>query len=639
MRVQDNYLLQDDIMTDVTADQGEREPLVEEVLDEDIPELPYESRPYEPPATRTITTIRNAVLVREEVPITREATIIQNDSASSTVPYAHPLYGGEGHSIDDPLPQRQPRPPTRPLPPTPKDDKHQDGTEKEGEKEEDKFDIDTRVISGLFQCGGNDCYMNSVVQVLCGTDLLAAYFISHRFNKHIKLNIIKSMYTEEEAKFNKVQEEKLKADPNYVKEEFTFSIGHKQIRKRKKKTVSYAFYQLLNYMWSENCKIKPQQFKNITNKEILALRGDNQEDAHEFLTFLFDVLERELRIRCKLDNFDIVTPDVEEFSKEFARINEEVKEEEDKDVKLQKLEIKHNYKNDNFNKYVICEYIESWKNYYGRYGGNYTVISDIFDFPYMTVTECLNCHDKSVRFTPEKCMTLFVPKSEEPVELMDLITKECTNVEELTGSDRLDCDVCGTKQDKMRRASYWSFPERLIIHLKLFEMKMVTLPNGMVHPVMNKLNTKVTCPAEIDLNELKSEYNPSDINYSYELYAMIRHFGSYRGGHYIAYVKNSVNGQWFHFDDASVRPATLEKISGETPFMLLYKRKNVFDSELFDTESDGSTESANEYEEEEEEEEDDEEDEDEGEIPDIVDNKESPDDETVNQDQAEYDML
>ena len=547
--------------------------------DPEIVEVPYESRPYEKPATRVITTIENGVLVRKVIPITGTPTIITNT--------AHPTTPIEG------------------TPPPPPRKSHlvevaEGGVEKTEKKEETektdeapRFDIDTRIISGLYQCGGNDCYMNSVVQALCGTDLLATYFVSKRFNKHVKDNIIKNMYVDAEQKFKKKQEAKKLADPEHVDEEFEFSVSMKSVRKRKKNTISYAFYQLLNYMWSENCKIKPSRFKKLTNERIIALRGDNQEDAHEFLTFLFDELEQELRIRCSLSEFDIVTPDIEVFSKEFVELNNAIKNEKDKDEKTKMLSTKHDFKNQNFDSYVIYEYVNAWREYYKKFGGNYSIISDIFDFPYMTISECLNCNDKTIRFTPEKCMTLPVPKSDKQIELMDLIKNECSSVEDLTGSNGLDCDYCGTRQDKRKQAGFWSFPERLIIHLKLFEMKLITFPHGQ-HPVINKLNTKVTCPFEIDLNELKSEYNKSDINYTYELYAIVRHYGSYRGGHYVSYVKNIINDQWFQFDDSRVRPATEDRITDETPFILFYKRKNIFDSDLFETSSsDSSNEDSN----------------------------------------------
>ena len=42
-------------------------------------------------------------------------------------------------------------------------------------------------------------------------------------------------------------------------------------------------------------------------------------------------------------------------------------------------------------------------------------------------------------------------------------------------------------------------------------------------------------------------------NLLYDCYAISNHFGGCGGGHYTAYAKNPISGNWYDFDDSSVR--------------------------------------------------------------------------------------
>ena len=152
---------------------------------------------------------------------------------------------------------------------------------------------------------------------------------------------------------------------------------------------------------------------------------------------------------------------------------------------------------------------------------------------------------------------------------MDLLKHESSLIEELVDDNKYHCDVCQCKQDASKSFNFWDFPERLIIHLKLFEHKIVNIL-GEYRQITNKIDTTVNYPMVMDLNNLnKNDYN---CNYQYELYAMIKHIGSVRGGHYVSYVKNPLNGKWYYFDDESIYPVTEEKIKKQSPYILFYKR-------------------------------------------------------------------
>ena len=441
------------------------------------------------------------------------------------------------------------------------------------------YNSDTRVLSGLVNFRAS-CYMNSIIQALCGTDLLAAYLISHRFNEDLKSNILTKMCSEEEKKFESAKkavgsnEGNTDNNDDDTSNEFEFDIDITRLTKLKKKTITYGFYQLINYMWSENCEIKPKSFKDLTHKRIKMTRGEDQEDASEFLIFLLEEFEKDLQIGCSMTDITIITPEIEKFSETYAQMNKDANSTTDSELKLALMEDTLRFKRENFDKFVVCEYVNFWKNYLQRKGGNYTMLIDTFTFTMMTKVECLGCNNISAIFEPDTMMKISVPQSEKPVELFDLIQSECNTVEELSEDNKYYCNTCASKQDATKRIEFWDYPERLIIHLKLFEHKFVQV-GQMWREITTKINTNVNCPMELDLNSIKSDYNKLDVDYKYELYTIVKHLGNHRGGHYVSYVKNPLNDQWFLFDDEHVRPAADFRVKGESPYMLFYKRKNT----------------------------------------------------------------
>lgn len=56
---------------------------------------------------------------------------------------------------------------------------------------------------------------------------------------------------------------------------------------------------------------------------------------------------------------------------------------------------------------------------------------------------------------------------------------------------------------------------------------------------------------------------------SYELVAVVSHYGGVEGGHYVACCKNRLNGSWYEFDDSyvsKVEPAEVMRYIGGNLF-------------------------------------------------------------------------
>jgi ubiquitin carboxyl-terminal hydrolase 4/11/15 len=61
----------------------------------------------------------------------------------------------------------------------------------------------------------------------------------------------------------------------------------------------------------------------------------------------------------------------------------------------------------------------------------------------------------------------------------------------------------------------------------------------------------------------------------YDLYGVSNHYGSLNGGHYTAACQNSIDGEWYYFDDSSVSAigASRQKIVTSAAYLLFYRRR------------------------------------------------------------------
>uniref|UniRef100_A0A3P9PSG8 ubiquitinyl hydrolase 1 n=1 Tax=Poecilia reticulata TaxID=8081 RepID=A0A3P9PSG8_POERE len=176
-------------------------------------------------------------------------------------------------------------------------------------------------------------------------------------------------------------------------------------------------------------------------------------------------------------------------------------------------------------------------------------------------------------------------------ECFQLYTKE----EQLAPDDAWKCPHCKQLQQGMVKMSLWTLPDILILHLKRFRQ---------VGERRNKLSTLVRFPltalnmaphvakSSQSMKNLHSgsssssrkqtsgqTHPPADSllpqDYLYDLYAVCNHHGGMHGGHYTAYCRNSVDGQWYSYDDSSVDLVPEDEVCTKGAYILFYQRRNV----------------------------------------------------------------
>ncbi|XP_063098066.1 ubiquitin carboxyl-terminal hydrolase 43 isoform X3 [Cavia porcellus] len=186
-------------------------------------------------------------------------------------------------------------------------------------------------------------------------------------------------------------------------------------------------------------------------------------------------------------------------------------------------------------------------------------------------------------------------------ECFQFYTKE----EQLAQDDAWKCPHCKVLQQGVVKLSLWTLPDILIIHLKRF---------CQVGERRNKLSTLIKFPLSgLDMAPHVAQRSTSGkplpgpwpswkqpaslpttypLDFLYDLYAVCNHHGSLQGGHYTAYCRNSLDGQWYSYDDSTVEPIREDEVNTRGAYILFYQKRNSIPAWSASSSMRGSTSSS-----------------------------------------------
>ncbi|KAK2533571.1 Usp31 [Columba guinea] len=208
-------------------------------------------------------------------------------------------------------------------------------------------------------------------------------------------------------------------------------------------------------------------------------------------------------------------------------------------------------------------------------------------------------------------------------QCFQLYTKE----EQLAPDDAWRCPHCKQLQQGSITLSLWTLPDVLIIHLKRFRQegdRRMKLQNMVKFPLSGLDMTPHVVKRSQSSWSLPSHWSPwrrpyglgrDPEDYIYDLYAVCNHHGTMQGGHYtgkviaptfhvsemllatqlrtsVAYCKNSVDGQWYCFDDSEVQQLAENEVCKQTAYILFYQRRTAIPSWSANSSVAGSTSSS-----------------------------------------------
>ena len=311
---------------------------------------------------------------------------------------------------------------------------------------------------------------------------------------------------------------------------------------------------LRKLMWSQNCVISPGRFINtvqriakITNRDLFT--GWSQNDLPEFLLFLFDSFHNALTREVIMD------------------IKGNIKTKKDEMGKACYEMMKTQYTKD------YSEFLNIF------FGIHVSVLTPIPEQPLRANQE----DSLYLSIRPEPYMLIHLPipsreelhieKTDKNITLFDCFDKHCER-ESLEGENAWFNESINKKQNVHKRLLFWSLPNIMIIDIKRF---ITSYTNRR----MKKNQQFIDIPINnVDFSKYVEGYAKE--TFIYDLYAICNHHGQIEGGHYSATIKNS-NGKWYNFNDTQVKEILITDniISGNTPYCLFYRKKNLIELYIY----------------------------------------------------------
>ena len=336
-----------------------------------------------------------------------------------------------------------------------------------------------RGLTGLKNLG-NTCYMNSVLQCLSNFTLPSQYFMDTAFQRDLNENS----------------------------------------ETRGEVAVEYA--ELVRALWSGQFKsISPVDLKRIVGKYRVAFAGYSQQDAHEFYSFLMDMLHNDVNeIRRK-----VKIPEME-----FDKIDED--EGADRAWNLDKLA----------DKSFIRE------TFYGQRKSS---------------LQCLSCKYESPKYEAFHELILQLPAGNGKCTMRQLLANEL-RAEEVEYS----CPRCKRDGYAHKKCDIIRLPLILTIQLKRFYQD----DHGVWGKKQNFVDFELS---SFDVGSFVRACGGKKNSYKeYTLYGVANHFGTMEGGHYTAYCYSQVYDKWHKYDDHEVSAMSPGNVKTSAAYILFYSAKN-----------------------------------------------------------------
>lgn len=379
-------------------------------------------------------------------------------------------------------------------------------------------------ISKFKNIMGITCYMNSVLHILQNVPIFIEYITQLKFRDVVMRKIEDNI---KRKQLNNTDENR----ENLLKDFVIFEL----------------FRLFEASMRHDDTSITPTTFKALIGKKSEIWNEYNHQDSQEFLNFLITKLEDEVGNE---HNF------IPGFTKE--NMSSEI-------MKLSK---------DNILQNVIAK--NSWSSFQRK---EYSPLKPIFDGMIQNNSICMCCKIQSKRYEPFLTLPLSVPikeskdliKSFDIYELLDEMIKE----EQLDSENKINCEMCGLKNQGYKRTKLWKTPKLLVIHIKRFLVNSFGIPT-------QKITNNVSYPyVDLDLLKYFDEASPYKTSSKYDLLGINIHqaFGNgnnINSGHYTSIIKNIFNNQWYLYNDSHpVKPVYIkEDLQSTNAYMLFYYRQD-----------------------------------------------------------------
>ncbi|XP_076294142.1 ubiquitin carboxyl-terminal hydrolase 8 isoform X2 [Lasioglossum baleicum] len=327
-------------------------------------------------------------------------------------------------------------------------------------------------ITGLKNLG-NSCYMNSIIQCLSNTTNLTKYFTDNMYTDDLNTN-----------------------NDNNTQGQVVEEVA-----------------QVIKALWRGQYKsISPHDLKIAVGQYKLQFESYEQQDSHEFLTFLLDWMHNDLKRKHKVP-------------------------------------------------LVMTVAEEAW---YKAMGSMQSIISNLFFGQLRSTITCSFCKQSSTTYESFNSLTTSLPHSNR-CTLNDCILKFVTG-QKVVG---WKCPKCQTPREATKKFDFVKLAPIVVIHLNRFAESggWFEKRNTAVDFPLTDFNLKSYLVIDSNTPTISNIRS-----YNYSLYAMSNHYGTMEGGHYTAFCKNATQNKWYKYDDQTVTEVTANQVKSQntSAYLLFY---------------------------------------------------------------------
>ena len=293
--------------------------------------------------------------------------------------------------------------------------------------------------------------------------------------------------------------------------------------------LTQSLAEVVRKLWSQTNETyyAPRNFKNIISQMNPLFQGIQANDSKDLVLFIFENIHNELNNPSQNPteiNLNNIRPELYQFR----------------------------------------------QNYYTQ---NYSIISQIFYYEQSSIMKCLNCGFETYNFNimnmiifPLEKVRLYLqkvnPQGFGAVTLYDCFDQN-EQIEMLEGANQIYCNSCRQNSNATSSNKLYTCPEVLTI--------ILNRGKGL------EFEVEFSFPMTISIEKYITD-KTCDPNY--ELIGVLTHHGpSGMAGHFVAYCKSPVNGQWYFYNDATVTQCSSnvesEMQSKGIPYILFYQRRKT----------------------------------------------------------------
>ncbi|KAK1438437.1 hypothetical protein QVD17_04246 [Tagetes erecta] len=194
---------------------------------------------------------------------------------------------------------------------------------------------------------------------------------------------------------------------------------------------------------------------------------------------------------------------------------------------------------------------------------SFNLVKQVFGGRVISKLRCCNCNHISDTYEPSVDLSLEIEDANSLLTALESFTK----VEHIEDEDmKFTCDHCKQKVSVEKQLMLDQVPPICAFHLKRFKN------DG---SYVEKIDKHVEFPLELDLQPYTSGSQSDNVNFNYELYAVVVHAGfTSSSGHYYCYIRYAPD-KWYKFDDRKVFCVSEACVLSEEAYILFYAKQGT----------------------------------------------------------------